>query len=207
MPVTAGKRAEEISQRGQYAKGGVGRAYWDFRDRVVLRFLAGRRVLDAGCGEGVTLERIVKGLPGVEAEGIDVDPSNVAICRSHGLPVREGSLYDLPFADASFDSCLLLEVIEHLDQPEHALAELSRVTRPGGHVLVLYPVDWAMFMARVACLRFKEAAFDPGHVRQWTARGLGRAMLRAGLRPIATRHLPFIPPLMLHGLVVGRKEA
>jgi len=206
MPVTAGHREEEISQRDQYAKGGVGGAYWDYRDNSALAYLKGTKILDAGCGEGITLGRIVRGWPDVEAQGIDLDPKNLEICREHGLPVREGSVCELPFEDATFDTCLLIEVIEHLDTPEKAVAELARVTRPGGRVLVLYPVDWAMFMARVACLRFREASFDPGHVRQWSARALKRLMRECGLRPVATRSLPFWPPFMLHGLVVGERE-
>lgn len=206
MPVTAGQRDVELSQREQYAKGGVGRKYWDHRDRVTFRYLTGPRILDAGCGEGITLEKLIRAFPDAEVRGLDVDPANVAICRRHDLPARQGSVYELPFDDGAFDSCLLMEVIEHLERPRQALAELARVTRPGGRVLVVYPVDWAMFAARVICGRFKEAAFDPAHLRRWSARALRREMRQAGLRPIATRSMPLLWPLKLHGLVVGAKQ-
>ena len=185
----------------------MGRLYWDYRDRVALSYVTGERVLDAGCGEGVTLERLLLARRDLNVEGIDIDPDDEAICREHSLPVQQGSVYDLPYEDASFDTCLHFEVIEHLDHPDRAIAELARVTRRGGRVLVLYPVDWTMYLARVLCLRWREARFDPGHVRQWSARALGRPMASCGLRPIARRCLPFWPPMMLHGLVVGRREA
>ena len=205
MPVTAGRRDVEISQRGQYAKGGVGRRYWDYRDEVAFRHIVGTRILDAGCGEGVTLEKLLRRMPDARIEGVDVDEANIAICHEHGLPVHRADLNALPYPDSSFDTCLLMEVIEHLDQPETALAELARVTRPGGRILVIYPVDWAMRLARVVCLRWMEARFDPGHLRQWTRRGLGRLMRSCGIAPIRHVCLPFWPPFMLHGLVVGER--
>jgi len=57
--------------------------------------------------------------------------------------------------------------IEHLEEPERAVSELARVTAEGGIIIVVYPVDWAMYMARMICGRFREASFDPGHLRQW----------------------------------------
>jgi len=60
MPVTAGTHETDISQRDQYRKGGVGRMYWDYRDSRAFKQLAGPRILDAGCGEGVTMEKLAK---------------------------------------------------------------------------------------------------------------------------------------------------
>ena len=204
MPVTAGKSEIEISQRGQYAKGGVGRLYWNYRDKIALSCLTGPRVLDVGCGEGVTLEKLTRLFP--EAEGIDLDPINVDICRRHGLPVRQASVYDLPSQEGRFDSCLFSEVIEHLERPGEALAGLARVIRPLGRLVIIYPVDWAMFLARVICLRFKEARFDPGHLRQWKAGEVKRLMQDSGFRPLFFRPLPLPWPLMLHGVVVGERN-
>ena len=196
MPVTAGKRETDMSQRGQYAYGGVGRYYWNMRDCAALEYLMGSRMLDAGCGEGLTLERIIARFPDGYVQGVDIDPLNVAICREHRLPVTQASVYDLPFRDSSFDSCILLEVIEHLENADRALAELVRVTRLGGRVIIVYPKDMMMYFARIACLKFREARFDPGHVNQWNARALGRLMSAHGLRRLAFRSLPRFWPFM-----------
>ena len=205
MPVTGCKRTREVSQRDQYAKGGVGRWYWDFRDREARQYVRGARILDAGCGEGITLEKLVHSLTASHVEGIDIDPVNVGICQSRGLSVCVGSLYDLPYPEAVFDGCLLMEVIEHLDKPERALEELRRVMRPGGRIVIVYPVDWVMFAARIMCLRFREAMFDPGHVRQWNRSLLRRQFSQTGFRLVAAKAIPFCPPLMLHGIVIGER--
>ena len=88
------------------------------------------RVLDAGCGEGVLVDEFHDRLA---IEGIDPN------YRSER--VRRGSLTELPHANASFDHALCLDVLEHLsfEHQERALAELFRVVRPGGSLLVTVP--------------------------------------------------------------------
>ena len=192
-----------IGQRTQYAKGHLTRAYWDYRDRVALDHIKGPHILDVGCGEGITLAKLIALFPVAEVLGVDLDPRNIEICQEHQLPVQQASVYELPFGEESFDTCILMEVIEHLEQPEKAIAELARVTRPGGRIIVVYPVDWAMHLARMLCLKFVEARFDPGHLRQWNVSAIKRLMRNYSYQPSIVRQLPLFWPFMLHGLVVG----
>ena len=109
---------------------------------LVRRYLsnlpAGTRVLDAGCGEGVLVEEF-RQAPGLKAQG-SIEIQGVDANYSSEF-VRRGSLLDLPFADAAFDRALCLDVLEHLSLAEQprALAELFRVLRPGGELLVTVP--------------------------------------------------------------------
>ncbi len=99
--------------------------------RKYLTSLApGTHVLDAGCGEGVLVEEFHGRLA---IEGVDPNYSS-------GF-VRRGSLTALPYTDASFDCATCLDVLEHLtfDEQPKALAELFRVIRPGGELLVSVP--------------------------------------------------------------------
>ena len=206
MPVTAGSNVIEMSQRLQYQKGGLGRKYWDYRDSQSFRHLKGPAILDAGCGEGITLEKLIKLHPDWNIEGLDIDTANVSICKSIGLPAQHGSLYELPFENERFDSCLFMEVIEHLEHPDKALGELARVTKKNGRLVIVFPIDWAMYAVRLICLRFKEAAFDPGHLRQWSIRDLAIALRSYGFGYITAISLPLPTPFALHKLVVAQKS-
>ncbi|MGA2191992.1 MAG: class I SAM-dependent methyltransferase [Nitrospirota bacterium] len=209
MPVDAGVSSDGIVfQREQYNKGGLSRKYWDYRDESIISAIGGGgRILDAGCGEGILLEKLVKRFPDREVMGLDIDPINIKICGEHGLPVRQGGLYGLPFGDESFDVCLFIEVIEHLDRPHEALAELNRVLRKGGRLLILFPNDLTFKIARVMMLMFKEAFYDTGHLRQWTPGAMKRALAENGFRVVTKKSMP-LPffPISLHHLTVAEKD-
>jgi SAM-dependent methyltransferase len=106
------------------------------------QILTGRSVLDAGCGSGYGFAIMREGGAG-ELTGVDVDPEAVAAARvqaePHGATVVEGDLLALDLPDDSFDAAVCFETIEHLRSPEQGLAELRRVVRPGGMLLVSSP--------------------------------------------------------------------
>ncbi|MFA7402990.1 MAG: class I SAM-dependent methyltransferase [Pelobacteraceae bacterium] len=208
MPVDTGLNKEGmIYQRDQYAKGGLGVRYWDYRDRVAFQYIIGKDILDAGCGEGITLEKLTMLFPDCTVVGIDTEPENLELCRSYNLPVLEGSLYSLPFADASFDTVLFSEVIEHLEKPEKALSEIWRVLRPGGRVIIIFPNDRTFMLARLAMGMVREALYDPGHVRQWTPGQIRKSLCRTGFIPVSARSIPFLFwQTSLHHVSVGEKR-
>lgn len=110
----------------------------------------GATVLDVGCGPGtdtLPLAEIVG--PAGSVRGIDRDPAMLAEAgrraEAAGVADRvehaEGDACALAFADASFDAVRSERLLLHLAEPERAVAEMVRVTRPGGRV-VLMDTDW-----------------------------------------------------------------
>jgi SAM-dependent methyltransferase len=139
--------------------------------------------------------------------GVDTEPENIRICQHHSLPVREGSVYALPFADGTFDSVLFSEVLEHLEDPDRALQEIRRVLRPGGRVVIIFPNDFMFAVARLVTGMIREALYDPGHVRQWTPRTIRKSLIRSGFVVKKSRSLPFLSwPFCLHYVVMAGKE-
>jgi ubiquinone/menaquinone biosynthesis C-methylase UbiE len=99
---------------------------------------AGDLVLEVGCGAGHVLGRF----DNVRRFGIDLSEGMLARLRrrlGNSVELARGSAMDLPFADHSFDVVLCTEVLEHVPDPAVVVAELARVTKPGGRVIVSIP--------------------------------------------------------------------
>ena len=201
------KKDGMIYQREQYEKGGVARKYWDLKDERLLRSIGDRKtIVDIGCGEGILLEKIIKKNPDAKVFGIDAEEENFDICGDHGLDVRLGSVYDLELEDTSIDCVILSEVIEHLQDPTRAIAEISRALKKGGILIMLFPNDFTFMLYRLMMLMIKEAFYDTGHVQQWTPRKIRRALGDSKLRVVSQSNLPFyFWRLSLHHLVVAEK--
>jgi SAM-dependent methyltransferase len=122
--------------------------HWWFvgRREVFLRVLdahlppsdgSSRRILEVGCGTGTMLGHLARY---GAAEGVDASPEAVRFCRERGIDrVTEADGVPLPFEDASFDLVTALDVIEHVEGDGELLAELRRITKPGGTLLVSVP--------------------------------------------------------------------
>lgn len=104
---------------------------------------AGARVLDAGCGSGRTLQELVSY---GEVQGIELNAEAAELARGRGHgEVRVGRLEELPWEDDTFDLITCLDVIEHTPDDTATLAELERVTRPAGFMLVTVPAYQALW--------------------------------------------------------------
>ena len=208
MPVDVGlNKKGMIYQRDQYAKGGIGVRYWDYRDEVAFRYITGDLIVDVGCGEGITLEKLLKKFPGKKILGIDPEDENINICKDHKIPVIAGDVYQLPFEDGSIDCVLLLEVIEHLEHPERALAEIRRVLRPKGRVIIIFPNDFMFKVARIITGKIKEAFYDPGHIKQWTPGEIRKSLESFDFSIIRAQNLPFVCwPVCLHHVVTAESK-
>jgi ubiquinone/menaquinone biosynthesis C-methylase UbiE len=120
----------------------AGRRHEEFRQHVIelARLWGNERLLDAGCGTGLTVLRIAAQYSNCAVHGIDLSPKMIEAARRYaavcGLAVdfRVGSITDLPYPDFSFDVVLTNIIYHHLDLAEkrQAVAEIARVLRPGG---------------------------------------------------------------------------
>jgi ubiquinone/menaquinone biosynthesis C-methylase UbiE len=105
----------------------------DLEVDLVERYGAGGDVLECGVGTGLLLERIARFAR--SAHGIDLSPGMLDRARVRGLDVREACVTSIPFPAASFDVTCSFKVLAHVHEIGRALAEMARVTRPGGVVL------------------------------------------------------------------------
>ena len=103
--------------------------------------LAGRQVLDVGCGGGLLAEGMAR--RGARVLGIDLAPEALAVARLHALETgvaveyRQVAVETLAeSAAAGFDVVTCLEMLEHVPDPSAIVAALARLVRPGGHVIV-----------------------------------------------------------------------
>lgn len=210
MPVTKfHQKQETIYQRDQYAKGGLGRWHWDRRDQTILALVRpfDRTIVEIGCGEGITLEKTRRLFSERNVMGIDALAENIDICRRHGCEAELGDVYDLPLSSGSVDAVLLLEVIEHLERPETAIREIRRVLVPNGRLVIAFPNDAVFKIARILTLRFREAAYDPGHVRQWTPRHMHDFLTGQDFTTAFSRNIPFhFWPVSLHCIMAADKN-
>jgi SAM-dependent methyltransferase len=100
------------------------------------------KVLDVGCAFGYGTVAIASGCEGKRwVAGVERDELNIRIaCRAYPwLPMVQADATTLPFPDESVDAVLILDVVEHLEDPEAVLAEVRRVLRPGGSLVLSVP--------------------------------------------------------------------
>lgn len=105
----------------------------DLEIAIARRHAVGKDLLEVGCGTGLLLERM-RAFANT-AKGIDLSPRMLDLARSRGLDVTEAPATHLPFEDAVFDVVCSFKVLAHVEDIGGALAEMARVTRPGGVVL------------------------------------------------------------------------
>lgn len=94
----------------------------------------GQRALDVGCGPGALTEKLAALLGPVAVAAVDPSEAFVHACRARAAPadVRVGVAERLPFPDTSFDVVLAQLVVDGMDDPRRGVAEMRRVTKPGG---------------------------------------------------------------------------
>ncbi len=146
---------------------------WYFHRRVAELVAASRAgtMLDVGCGEGFTIERLLRVNGHLSIQGLDADARALAEAKKKHPHIffQLGDIGELPFDDERFELVLCLEVLEHLREPLPALEELRRVS--SRHCVISVPNEPFFMVANL--LRGKNVRAwgnDPEHVHRWTAR-------------------------------------
>jgi ubiquinone/menaquinone biosynthesis C-methylase UbiE len=140
-------------------------------------------LLDVGCGEGVLVHRWAQRLPEARIVGIDLVEESIqagwAERQAPNLEYRTMPAENLPFADGEFALATAIEVLEHVPDPEHTLAEMARCAER--HLLVSVPREplWRMLnMARGAYI--PQLGNTPGHLNHWSKRSFTKLLSRYG---------------------------
>jgi len=169
-----------LSVSREFAKYKARGAYhWEAFNRSVRKhspFLAGRyelvvktlqrtvrpggRVLDIGCGDGALAYAITRA--GYKVIGLDYSGTGLGLAKRKFSEMRvsaglmRGDSTVLPVRDLTFDAIVAADIIEHLQEPEKMLEEISRALKPGGTAVITTPV------------KLTETPTDPEHVREFT---------------------------------------
>jgi 2-polyprenyl-3-methyl-5-hydroxy-6-metoxy-1,4-benzoquinol methylase len=140
-------------------------------------------LLDVGCGEGVLTHRWAERIAPGRVVGLDLeDPLLAAEWAKRSAPNLSYMVQraeNLPFADDEFEAATAIEVLEHVPDPDHTVAEMARCAER--HLLVSVPREplWrGLNMARGAYLR--ELGNTPGHLNHWSRRSFERLLARHG---------------------------
>lgn len=164
-----------------------------------------RTVLDIGCGDGTAAATAAPLLTGHRVVGVDWSQDALARARTRLPYTVRGELTALPLRTATADAVLFSEVVEHLVDPDTALAEIRRVLRPGGHLMLSTP-NLAAWYNRGLLLAGVQPVFSEvslraihgrpgkevvGHLRLYTARALREFVTAAGFEVVRLKGAPF----------------
>jgi len=152
--------------------------------------LAGRRVLDVGCGKGRFARVLLEEQPEAEIWGVDISEEMLRYVPA-GIHTRAGSMTELPFEDAFFDGAYATESLEHAVEIEKAVAEICRVVKPGGHIAIIdkNAEHWG---------RLKTPEWE----RWFTPKELER-LLRRHCREVSSRYISYWEDVKPDGLFVA----
>lgn len=173
----------------------LGQSYWWLagKYRIIADVVARRfrpvsgngrpRILDLGCGPGNLLDYLV---PHGDTFGSDFSQDALNFCAGRGFHrLFRADFHSLPLRDACFDLITCIDVLEHLSDDRRAIAELVRVLRPGGTLVVSVPAF--MFL-------WGDHDTMYGHHRRYTTGEVRERFEAAGLR---VHKLSYFEPLFL----------
>ena len=187
-----------------------GRHWWYRARRDILadlitrkiRLPADARILEVGCGTGHNLEMLQRF---GRADGIEIDPAARDLAEQRlGRPISTAPLPELTGVDeGAYDLVALLDVLEHVEEDEAALASIARKLKPGGRILITVPAHPWMWSAHDEVNH---------HKRRYTRKTLRAAIGAAGLHVellswFNSLLFPLAAAARLAGRVTGNKDS
>lgn len=134
---------DDFSSWYERERGGGYHALVDrLESELACRYGASGRVLEAGCGTGLILQHVRA--VAASATGLDLSRGMLGHAMGRDLRCVQGSITHVPFPDAHFDLVYSFKVLAHVEPIERAVAELVRVTKPGGHLLLEFYNSWSL---------------------------------------------------------------
>lgn len=156
--------------------------------------LAGRRVLDVGCGDGAFADHLAA--RGAIVTAVDADPAAIAAARARQGPVTlmVGDACRLPFGDDRFDVVMATTLLCLVSDPTRAVSEMARVTRPGGRVVLGELGRWSLW-ALWRRLRALSGGSPWRAATFWGPGALRGLLTSVGLRAGPVRGAVYYPPV------------
>jgi ubiquinone/menaquinone biosynthesis C-methylase UbiE len=133
-----------------------------------------KRILDVGCGEGVFPHYVTHhySVQARQITGLDIEPERLRLASSINPEVQfnRGSIYHLPYQANAYDLVMAIEVLEHLEYPEKAINELSRVSKKW--MILSVPNDRIFRLGNLLRLKYVSAwGNPPDHIQHWSKQG------------------------------------
>jgi len=144
------------------------------------------KVLEVGFGDGSFLEAMAK--RGWTSHGIDISDEAVGLASKRAnLHVRKGELLECGFEDSFFDLVVMRHVLEHLENPDETLVEVSRILRPGGIAFIVVPnID--SIESRIAGEKWFHLD-PPYHLTHYSPETIRNTLTEAGFENIKISHM------------------
>lgn len=163
---------------------------------LVRRHGAGKDVFEAGCGTGLLLREAAQ--VARSAVGLDLSRGMLDVARGRGLRVIQGSLTAVPLPTASVDLVYSMKVLPHVPPIREALAELARLVRPGGHLLLEFYNPWSLrYLAKRlgGPARIADGTTDRDVYTRYDTLAQARSYLPPGVTPVAVRGVRVVTPV------------
>jgi SAM-dependent methyltransferase len=167
--------AVSIPPNSRYARNQAGRLLIKvFLETLValISRVGPRTILDVGCAEGLVIRQLGISWPAVELYGVDIDIRLLRVAQDIASTATYlvANAYQLPLRDRYYDLVICTEVLEHLEDPRAAMAEILRVAK--GHCLISVPNEpWWRIANMMRGAFLADCGNTPGHINHWSRQG------------------------------------